>query len=74
MRAKLALTELEARGVTVHATAVDAPQRSGFTFLDDAGERVRLAANVAAGAVTSLQTREFDFHETFLKLTGTAFV
>ena len=28
-----------ARGITVHATCVDAPQRSGFTFLDDAGER-----------------------------------
>ena len=37
--ARLAREELEARGITVHATAVDAPQRSGFTFLDDAGER-----------------------------------
>ena len=38
-RARLARTELEARGITVHATAVAAPQRSGFTFIDDAGER-----------------------------------
>ena len=37
--ARLAREELEARGITVHATAVDAPQRSGFTFVDDAGER-----------------------------------
>ena len=37
--ARLAREELEARGITVHATAIDAPQRSGFTFLDDAGER-----------------------------------
>jgi ribokinase len=38
-RARLAREELEARGVTVHATAVDAPQRSGFTYIDDDGER-----------------------------------
>jgi ribokinase len=37
--ARLARAELEARGITVHAMAIDAPQRSGFTFLDDAGER-----------------------------------
>ena len=37
--AQRAREELEARGITVHATAVDAPQRSGFTFVDDAGER-----------------------------------
>ncbi len=37
--ARLAREELEARGITVHATAIDAPQRSGFTFVDDAGER-----------------------------------
>ena len=37
--AQLARMELEARGITVHATAVDAPQRSGFTFIDEAGER-----------------------------------
>jgi ribokinase len=38
-RARLAREELEARGVTVHATVVDAPQRSGFTYIDDDGER-----------------------------------
>jgi ribokinase len=36
---QLARTELEARGITLHASVVDAPQRSGFVFLDDAGER-----------------------------------
>jgi ribokinase len=38
-RAERARTELTARGITVHATEVDAPQRKGFTFIDDAGER-----------------------------------
>ena len=38
-RAELARAELTARGITVHASAVDSPQRSGFVFLDDAGER-----------------------------------
>jgi ribokinase len=38
-RGRLAREELEARGVTVHATVVDAPQRSGFTYIDDDGER-----------------------------------
>jgi ribokinase len=37
--ADLARSELAARGVTVHATVVDAPQRSGFVFLDETGER-----------------------------------
>ena len=37
--AQLARAELEARGVTVHATSVEAPQRSGFTLIDDTGER-----------------------------------
>jgi ribokinase len=34
-----ARVELTARGITVHATAVDDPQRSGFVYLDDVGER-----------------------------------
>jgi ribokinase len=34
-----ARAELEGHGITVHATAVDAPQRSGFVYLDEAGER-----------------------------------
>ena len=41
--------------------------------LDHEEERQRLSQHVAAGAVVSLQTREFNFHETFLKLTGTHF-
>jgi ribokinase len=38
-RAARARSELEGRGIEVHATAVDGPQRSGFTYVDDAGER-----------------------------------
>jgi ABC-type multidrug transport system ATPase subunit len=41
--------------------------------LDRDEERQRLARHVAAGEVASVQTREFNFHEAFLKLTGTAF-
>ena len=41
--------------------------------LDDENARACLGQHVAAGEVASLQTREFNFHETFLKLTGTAF-
>ncbi len=33
----------------------------------------RLAEEVAAGKVVSLRTRDFNFHEAFLKLTGTEF-
>ena len=38
----------------------------------DAGRR-QFAELVAAGKVASVRTREFDFHATFLKLTGQAF-
>jgi ABC-2 type transport system ATP-binding protein len=41
--------------------------------LEDANACASLGRHVAAGEVASLQTREFNFHETFLKLTGTAF-
>jgi ABC-type multidrug transport system ATPase subunit len=41
--------------------------------LDSAAERAQLAREVAAGTVASLKTREFNFHEVFLKLTGTRF-
>lgn len=41
--------------------------------LDREDDRSRLGGCVAAGAVASLRTREFNFHEAFLKLTGTAF-
>jgi ribokinase len=38
-RGERAQRELEARGVTVHASVVEAPQRSGFTYVDENGER-----------------------------------
>ncbi len=41
--------------------------------LDSDRERATLAQHVADGVVASLQTREFNFHEAFLKITGTAF-
>jgi ABC-type multidrug transport system ATPase subunit len=41
--------------------------------LDRPAERETLAQHVAAGAVASVQTREFNFHEAFLKLTGSEF-
>ncbi|MBM3981939.1 MAG: ABC transporter ATP-binding protein [Planctomycetes bacterium] len=41
--------------------------------LDDPRAREHLAALVTAGRALSIRTREFDFHATFLKLTGLAF-
>lgn len=41
--------------------------------LDRDEERSLLSKQVAAGGVASLQSREFNFHEAFLKLTGTAY-
>jgi ABC-type multidrug transport system ATPase subunit len=41
--------------------------------LDDATDRLRLAEVVASGLAASVHSREFDFHATFLKLTGQAF-
>jgi ABC-2 type transport system ATP-binding protein len=41
--------------------------------LDDERQRRQLSDHVAAGTVSSMQTREFDFHEAFLKLTGTVY-
>jgi ABC-2 type transport system ATP-binding protein len=38
--------------------------------LDADEDRAKLAGFVSAGTVASLRTREFDFHATFLKLTG----
>jgi ABC-type multidrug transport system ATPase subunit len=40
--------------------------------LDRDDDRALLARHVAAGAVASMRTREFNFHDAFLKLTGTA--
>ncbi len=45
----------------------------GVFDLDHAEERSQLGQQVATGQVASLQTREFDFHRAFLKLTGTTF-
>jgi ABC-type multidrug transport system ATPase subunit len=41
--------------------------------LDRDAERGRLAELTRAGKIGSVHTREFDFHSTFLKLTGTVF-
>jgi ABC-2 type transport system ATP-binding protein len=41
--------------------------------MDNERSRAEFASLVAAGAVASIRTREFDFHATFLKLTGLAF-
>jgi ABC-2 type transport system ATP-binding protein len=41
--------------------------------LDQDNERALLADRVGSGQVASLRTREFDFHQAFLKLTGTVF-
>jgi ribokinase len=38
-RARRSRLELEALGIEVHATAFDGPQRSGFTYVDEDGER-----------------------------------
>ena len=37
--AERARTELADRGIRVHATTVEGPQRRGFTYVDEAGER-----------------------------------
>jgi ABC-2 type transport system ATP-binding protein len=41
--------------------------------LEDVAQRGRFAEAVSGGRVASIQTREFDFHDAFLKLTGTTF-
>ncbi len=51
---------------------LDDGQRHVFD-MDSVEERERLGRHVAGGRVASLQTREFDFHQAFLKLTGTQF-
>ncbi len=47
-------------------------EQKGFN-LDHEAERALLSHHVAAGQVASLRTREFNFHEAFLKLTGSEF-
>jgi ABC-type multidrug transport system ATPase subunit len=41
--------------------------------LDQPEDREKLASLVSSGRAASLRTREFDFHATFLKLTGQSF-
>jgi ABC-2 type transport system ATP-binding protein len=41
--------------------------------LDHATERAELGTLLANGGISTVQTREFDFHAAFLKLTGTEF-
>ena len=41
--------------------------------LDNGEARARLGQHLAAGEIACLQTREFNFQETFLQLTGTTF-
>ena len=41
--------------------------------MDDEADRQKLAEVVRTGRAVSVKTREFDFHATFLKLTGQAF-
>jgi ribokinase len=45
-----AKTELEERGITVHAAFVDARQRKGFTYLDESGERTITVIGPKIGA------------------------
>ena len=55
---------------------VDVIRDDGERFvydMDDATGRTDLAGLVTAGRALSIRTREFDFHATFLKLTGLAF-
>jgi ABC-type multidrug transport system ATPase subunit len=55
---------------------VDAVQRDGMRLafnLEEAAERARLAEHITGGELVSLRTRDFNFHEAFLKLTGTEF-
>jgi ABC-type multidrug transport system ATPase subunit len=55
----------------VDATLADGSHR--VFDLNHTEERGRLAEQVATGAVASMRTRDFNFHEAFLKLTGTEF-
>jgi ABC-type multidrug transport system ATPase subunit len=51
---------------------LDTGERLGFD-LDADTDRQKLAEVVRSGRAVSVKTREFDFHATFLKLTGQAF-
>lgn len=55
---------------------VDVVRKSGERHafdLDDETQRRSLAELTQTGDIASMHTREFDFHSTFLKLTGTKF-
>ncbi len=41
--------------------------------LDVPEDRAEMSRYLTAGEIATVQTREFDFHQTFLKLTGTAY-
>lgn len=59
-----------------HERRVDVVRSDGRRWvvdLDDERERIELSTELSAGRIASLQTREFDFHDAFLKLTGTTF-
>ena len=59
---------------TEHNVDVTLGDGSRHVFdLESAEQRESLATHVAKGAVTTMRTREFNFHDAFLKLTGTAF-
>ena len=66
----LALRQLH----TERKADVIAPDGTRHTFdLDSDEDRQKFAALVRDGRVASVRTREFDFHATFLKLTGLEF-
>lgn len=59
---------------TEHRADVETDAQERFSFdLDLADDQQKLAELIRAGRVATIRTREFDFHATFLKLTGQAF-
>ena len=66
MALKTAHTERQADVVTADG------RRLAYDLTAESG-RQALAEVVRAGQATTIKTREFDFHATFLKLTGQAF-
>jgi ABC-type multidrug transport system ATPase subunit len=76
-RGKLVALDTPLALKTAHAEHVaDVVTRTGerHSFaLADESERQALAALIQRGELATIRTREFDFHATFLKLTGQAF-
>lgn len=59
---------------TEHKADIETTSHERLEFnLDSEPDRVQLAALVRSGQVATMRTREFDFHATFLKLTGLEF-